>query len=42
MRSSPWLYVATRNTTGTLYSMAKVAGLRDPISLHFESSMVAY
>lgn len=30
------------DTTGTLYSMAKFAGLRDPETLDFENSTIAY
>ncbi|KAI0739607.1 xanthine/uracil permease [Daedaleopsis nitida] len=30
------------DTTGTLYSMAKFAGLRDPVTLDFEGSTMAY
>lgn len=30
------------DTTGTLYSMAKFAGLRDPVTLDFENSTIAY
>lgn len=30
------------DTTGTLYSMAKFAGLRDPETLDFENSNIAY
>lgn len=36
------LYVDILDTTGTLYSMAKYAGLRDPVTLDFERSTVAY
>jgi len=36
------LYVDILDTTGTLYSMAKFAGLRDPVTLDFENSTVAY
>ncbi|KAH9054708.1 permease family-domain-containing protein [Lactarius vividus] len=36
------LYVDILDTTGTLYSMAKFAGLRDPVSMDFERSTVAY
>lgn len=36
------LYVDILDTTGTLYSMAKFAGLRDPITLDFENSTLAY
>lgn len=32
----------TPDTTGTLYSMAKFAGLRDPVTLDFENSTIAY
>ena len=31
-----------QDTTGTLYSMAKFAGLRDPVTLDFERSTIAY
>ena len=31
-----------KDTTGTLYSMAKFAGLRDPVTLDFENSTIAY
>lgn len=37
-----FLYVDILDTTGTLYSMAKFAGLRDPITLDFEGSTTAY
>lgn len=37
-----FLYVDILDTTGTLYSMAKFAGLRDPVTLDFEGSTVAY
>jgi AGZA family xanthine/uracil permease-like MFS transporter len=37
-----FLYVDILDTTGTLYAMAKFAGLRDPITLDFERSTVAY
>ncbi|PBK98553.1 xanthine/uracil permease [Armillaria gallica] len=37
-----FLYVDILDTTGTLYSMAKFAGLRDPVSLDFEGSTIAY
>ncbi|EKM76263.1 hypothetical protein AGABI1DRAFT_115837 [Agaricus bisporus var. burnettii JB137-S8] len=37
-----FLYVDILDTTGTLYSMAKFAGLRDPVTLDFENSMIAY
>ncbi|KAJ7647513.1 xanthine/uracil permease [Roridomyces roridus] len=37
-----FLYVDILDTTGTLYSMAKFAGLRDPVTLDFENSTVAY
>ncbi|KAF8804071.1 xanthine/uracil permease [Phlegmacium glaucopus] len=37
-----FLYVDILDTTGTLYSMAKFAGLRDPITLDFEHSTIAY
>ena len=33
---------ASKDTTGTLYSMAKFAGLRDPVTLDFENSTIAY
>ncbi|KAF9780090.1 permease family-domain-containing protein [Thelephora terrestris] len=36
------LYVDILDTTGTLYSMAKFAGLRDPVTLDFEGSTSAY
>ncbi|KAF5377737.1 hypothetical protein D9757_009383 [Collybiopsis confluens] len=36
------LYVDILDTTGTLYSMAKFAGLRDPVTLDFEGSTAAY
>ncbi|KAI0027475.1 xanthine/uracil permease [Vararia minispora EC-137] len=36
------LYVDILDTTGTLYSMAKFAGLRDPVTLDFERSTIAY
>ncbi|KAJ6602387.1 permease family-domain-containing protein [Mycena vulgaris] len=36
------LYVDILDTTGTLYSMAKFAGLRDPVTLDFENSTIAY
>jgi len=36
------LYVDILDTTGTLYSMARFAGLRDPVTLDFERSTVAY
>ncbi|KZV59487.1 hypothetical protein PENSPDRAFT_760424 [Peniophora sp. CONT] len=36
------LYVDILDTTGTLYSMAKFAGLRDPVTLDFEGSTMAY
>lgn len=36
------LYVDILDTTGTLYSMAKFAGLRDPVTLDFEGSTIAY
>ena len=36
------LYVDILGTTGTLYSMAKFAGLRDPVTMDFEGSTVAY
>jgi hypothetical protein len=34
--------VFRQDTTGTLYSMVKFAGLRDPITLDFENSTIAY
>jgi AGZA family xanthine/uracil permease-like MFS transporter len=37
-----FLYVDILDTTGTLYSMAKFANLRDPVTLDFENSTVAY
>ncbi|KAJ7039232.1 permease family-domain-containing protein [Mycena alexandri] len=37
-----FLYVDILDTTGTLYSMAKFAGLRDPLTLDFENSTIAY
>ncbi|KAF9555938.1 xanthine/uracil permease [Agrocybe pediades] len=37
-----FLYVDILDTTGTLYSMAKFAGLRDPVTLDFEGSNIAY
>ncbi|KJA17332.1 hypothetical protein HYPSUDRAFT_206272 [Hypholoma sublateritium FD-334 SS-4] len=37
-----FLYVDILDTTGTLYSMAKFAGLRDPITMDFEGSSIAY
>lgn len=37
-----FLYVDILDCTGTLYSMAKFAGLRDPETLDFEGSTVAY
>jgi AGZA family xanthine/uracil permease-like MFS transporter len=37
-----FLYVDILDTTGTLYSMAKFAGLRDPITGDFEHSIWAY
>ncbi|KAH9015923.1 permease family-domain-containing protein [Lactarius pseudohatsudake] len=36
------LYVDILDTTGTLYSMAKFAELRDPVTMDFERSTVAY
>ncbi|CAK5281425.1 unnamed protein product [Mycena citricolor] len=36
------LYVDILDTTGTLYSMAKFAGLRDPVTMDFENSTIAY
>ncbi|KAI0776915.1 permease family-domain-containing protein [Trametes elegans] len=37
-----FLYVDILDTTGTLYSMAKFAGLRDPVTYDFENSTIAY
>ncbi|KAF8905885.1 permease family-domain-containing protein [Mucidula mucida] len=37
-----FLYVDILDTTGTLYSMARFAGLRDEITLDFENSTIAY
>ncbi|PPQ68123.1 hypothetical protein CVT24_002949 [Panaeolus cyanescens] len=37
-----FLYVDILDTTGTLYSMAKFAGLRNPVTLDFEGSSIAY
>lgn len=37
-----FLYVDILDTTGTLYSMARFAGLRDPVTLDFENSTIAY
>ncbi|KAJ6593685.1 permease family-domain-containing protein [Mycena capillaripes] len=37
-----FLYVDILDTTGTLYSMAKFAGLRDPVTMDFENSTIAY
>lgn len=37
-----FLYVDILDTTGTLYSMAKFAGLRDPVTFDFEGSTIAY
>ncbi|KAG0699974.1 permease family-domain-containing protein [Suillus ampliporus] len=37
-----FLYVDILDTTGTLYSMVKFAGLRDPVTLDFENSTIAY
>ncbi|KAF5320090.1 hypothetical protein D9611_010319 [Ephemerocybe angulata] len=37
-----FLYVDILDTTGTLYSMAKFAGLRDPETMDFENSSIAY
>ncbi|KAF7315662.1 Purine transporter [Mycena indigotica] len=37
-----FMYVDILDTTGTLYSMAKFANLRDPVTLDFENSTVAY
>nr|GAT57716.1 predicted protein [Mycena chlorophos] len=36
------IYVDILDTTGTLYSMAKFAGLRDPVTMDFENSTIAY
>lgn len=36
------IYLTFIDTTGTLYSMAKFAGLRDPVTLDFENSTIAY
>jgi len=36
------LYVDILDTTGTIYSMAKFAGLRDPVTQDFEGSTLAY
>ena len=36
------LYVDILGTTGTLYSMAKFAGLHDPVTMDFEGSTIAY
>jgi adenine/guanine/hypoxanthine permease len=36
------LYVDILDTTGTLYSMARFAGLHDPVTVDFEGSTVAY
>ncbi|KAF7315342.1 hypothetical protein MIND_00048800 [Mycena indigotica] len=36
------IYVDILDTTGTLYSMAKFANLRDPVTLDFENSTIAY
>ena len=35
-------HACIQDTTGTLYSMAKFAGLRDPVTLDFENSTIAY
>ncbi|KLO07302.1 hypothetical protein SCHPADRAFT_945397 [Schizopora paradoxa] len=40
--SLQFLYVDILDTTGTLYSMAKFAGLRDPVTKDFENSTIAY
>nr|GAT50068.1 purine transporter [Mycena chlorophos] len=37
-----FIYVDILDTTGTLYSMAKFANLRDPITMDFENSTIAY
>jgi AGZA family xanthine/uracil permease-like MFS transporter len=37
-----FLYVDILDTTGTIYSMAKFAGLCDPVTYDFEGSTVAY
>ncbi|KAJ7190167.1 permease family-domain-containing protein [Mycena pura] len=37
-----FIYVDILDTTGTLYSMAKFAGLRDPVTMDFENSTIAY
>ncbi|PPQ72814.1 hypothetical protein CVT25_000086 [Psilocybe cyanescens] len=37
-----FLYVDILDTTGTLYAMAKFAGLRNPVTLDFEGSNIAY
>ncbi|KAK2462183.1 hypothetical protein APHAL10511_005815 [Amanita phalloides] len=37
-----FLYVDILDTTGTLYAMAKFAGLRDPVTFDFENSTIAY
>ncbi|KAK2462181.1 hypothetical protein APHAL10511_005813 [Amanita phalloides] len=37
-----FLYITVLDTTGTLDSMAKFAGLRDPLTLDFENSTIAY
>ena len=31
-----------KNTTGTLYFMVQFAGLRDPVTLDFQNSTIAY
>jgi len=36
------IYVDILDTTGTLYAMAKFANLRDPVTLDFEKSTIAY
>ncbi|KAG1889933.1 hypothetical protein F4604DRAFT_1673452 [Suillus subluteus] len=37
-----FLYVDILDTTGTLYSMVKLAGLHDPVPHDFENSTIAY
>jgi len=37
-----FLYVDILDTTGTLYSMARFAGLQDPETMDFENSTIAY
>lgn len=37
-----FLYVDILDTTGTMYSMAKFAGLCDPVTMDFEHSTLAY